>query len=656
MDFSFSYLNSDNQIKRVSFNAKETEIKVNYSELTRNANRNIRWEGTGENRFLTNSQQVGIYVSDLAQGESRAAIESLFNFAAGGANILSMDSHTDWHDSFGSIQGYSQGNALTIPNTFGKSLFAVDNGVYRKVCTFQWFTYLDQRHVYPQESGPVDVSFNGGLMYFQVPGVNNAVYTPSEAFLYPTFSQLYPPKLAMYIITIKDDVQSSATYNQEFKCLIQCHSYQQYQSGSSTTSIPARFTITDLRLIDKTVTPEEAKVPNGSDPKQNSNPKGWSGNRNTRSASDVVTTPAVALESTVNFGEHGIFLYKIDSFNLGEVAKSLWAEGLIDKFKDVIYSPSSGVLAVHMLPYRIDGDAGSHKVQLCGTTASYTIEHIEQVVGSQVPRVTIESGTAVAQWAYAAQSYCSDPILVEPFFNSFLDFEPYTKIQVRMPFIGIVPIPTSAVMGGAIRINYIMDNRNGNVVGQIYASSMRNMEIPDANGEILIGQWSGNCKLPMALTGNSMGSQDVIGAIKGFASNAVGSLIQGAEEKEKTIAGGLIQAGVNAGLDIITARHEPRMFGTLDAGVGPLTDLSCRIIITRPVDVTPGTYKTVNGTKVFNADGLLEQKGLASYSGGTVSQYRDVTQGYVLGNINGATEGEIKEIRRLFAEGVNIKG
>lgn len=650
MNLSFAYLDESEQIRRVSFTVKETNVKINYSTVYMSGN-GVYWNVEGENRYLTNRQQQGVNPSSISDASTRAAVEELFNFSVGGSHILKMDGTSNWHDPFSNIPNYSQGNASTIPTNFGKTMFAVSDGAYVPVCTFQWFNYLDQRHQFPLEQNATDVSFNGGFMLFRIPGITpHYPYTPSAAFPYPTFSLEYPAYLGLYLITIVDDVTSSSTYGQEIPCLMQCHSYQQYRHGSTTSSINARFTITDMRLIDKTITPNTDPNPTSPDPKKNSNINGWAGQRNTASASDSPTVAPSALKGSVNFGEHGIFLYKLDDTNTSLLAKSIWSANVVDAVQEKIFSPASGILSIHKLPYEPEVTSENAMVQCGGAYLDKTTFSIDvdgtTVFGLPNFKLNYTIETVHGDQITGGQEIESRPVDINPFFGSFLDFEPYTTVSLRLPFIGTVSIPTSAVMGGSIKVNYVLDNRNGNVCAQVLAKSMRNTETANGNGWVIINQWTGNCMMPAALTGNTQGGEQTVGAIKGFASSAVVGMLSGGFNPVVGVAG--------AALGALTAPRDTKVYGSLNTQAAILQDLTCRLIIKRPVDVVPGHYEDVGGTTVFVSDGLIEEAGLASNSGGFVSQYSGMTSGLVLGDVSTATEAEKLEIKRLFIGGVIV--
>lgn len=645
MELNFLY-NDGNHLKKISFNAAEvTDQTFLMSQVGgfSDGNKNVGWcpklnnlnFRTTEPRYFGTtgygSNLIGPgYTGDYSRFFPDSLVSAIKKYPAANTYTLTTSSNFLGTKPSGS-QYYS-----------GVPLLREVDGAYKKVCNLLW-AYREQ----PIPGQSIHSYIKTGFWNFSYPSdefPDSSMYFVTADRNEHQFTTEFPEiKMSLWIIKVQDDVTGSVSYGQEFKLLAQV--------------INGYVSFIDLRLLNG-ADEEGQPITNGSNPKMNSTPTGWGGARNVKSSSDEITGANWSINISVNRGAHGTFLYNVDIENLSEFVNCLWSDSLMDKFRDYVYSPSSGVLACHALPYDIVTDSELHTIQLCGTEAKYSNNHYE-IQPTLVPGLNPTYTYAYGEWAEGSQTisqqygkhYFDDEhwaIYIEPFFGSFLDFEPYTKIQVRLPFIGTVPIPTSSCMDGYLTVNYVADNRTGNVIGQIYSCSKRNFENGESTGWVLVGQWTGNCAVPIPLVGNSMGSGDVVGAIKGFASNAAGTILDDSQTSLATNA-------IRAGLDMVTARHEPRIIGTLNANAGVLGDCTCRVIISRPVDVTPGTYKVVDGQRVFESNGLLEQKGIASYSGGTVGQYEGVTQGYVLGNIDGATEGEMLKIRSLFADGVNIK-
>lgn len=69
-------------------------------------------------------------------------------------------------------------------------------------------------------------------------------------------------------------------------------------------------------------------------------------------------------------------------------------------------------------------------------------------------------------------------------FNSSLDYQPVTTIELWLPFIGMQSIATSDVMGIAVSLKYKMNVLTGDVIA----------ELRNSDNGILLGVWTGTCK------------------------------------------------------------------------------------------------------------------------------------------------------------------
>lgn len=646
MELNFLY-NDGNHLKKISFNATEiTDQTFLMSQVGgfRDGTKNVGWcpkinnatfRSTEPRYFGTTGYRSQLMDTGVTGDYSRffptALVTAINKFPAENTYTLTTSSNFLGTKPAGA-QYYN-----------GVPLLREVDGAYKKVCNLLW-AYKDQ----PIPGQSIHSYIDTGFITFSYPSdefPNSSMYNPSVRNEIQFSGELPEIRMSLWVITVQDDIQGSVSYGREFKLFAQVN---KAGTGSSFVSF------IDLRLLNG-VDEEGQPTPNGSDPKKNSTPNGWGGKRNPASSHDEITGIPAGMDTTVNWGAHGIFLYTTTRTELSNLSNILWSDDLIQKFKDTIYSPASGIIAIHKVPFTPHWQSQNPEpIRVCGMI----LENVPtggygSVGGAITPN--IETTTARAIRINRGWQLDSKSIYVEPFFDSFLDFEPYTQISIRLPFVGTVAIPTNTCMGGYIKVNYLVDCLNGNCVAQVYAKSMRNIQNPESDGYQLIGQYSSNCALPMAITGNSMGGQAQVGAIAGFASNAAGSIIQGVTTGNAVGAvGGLAQSAVDLALSTITAPKDTKIIGTLSSGSTPMTDLTCRVMITRPFDVVPGEWKNIDGQIVFSGSELLEQAGLESFSGGKVNQYSGMTKGFILGNVEGATAEEMNAIKASFAGGVIV--
>lgn len=644
MELNFFYAH-EGKYGKIVLNAEELDYTVNYSQL---------------NRYRPTAANPSSYGwLPIQNGGLRQTLPRFYGTISHKATYSVLpDSLVSKINKFSGKNTYSLDRYANfidkdqLNNYTGIDLYVQGDEGKKKVCQFQWAVVEEDDPQHPGQK--ILSSYYNGLYAFLCPNPDGDLPTGSVVGNLSNLSGVAgkysaDAKIALWIITVHDDVSGSPSYGQDFKVLV--------ESFSQPTGFPSTGVImADMRCLTGVDTP--SNIINGSDPKTNSTPKGWGGNRSTASSSDSPTICPDAIKYSVNFGDFGIHLYACNDDNIDDLSGIIFNEYVHHLFDN--WDPKSGILSLHKLPYEAEpmlDDQGRHRtevVHIAGREAYAQGTKYKPL--SFIGDVENYLYECLGDLIVGGQNRMSNPVPINPFFGSFLDFEPYTKVQVRLPFIGTVSVPTSACMGGELMVNYIFDNRNGNCVAQILCKSMRNLENEDSDGFIIIGQYSGNCAMPAAICGNTTGGEARIGAVRGFASSAVA---MGAAAALGTITApvataGIIGSAVNAGVNYATAPTTPDIIGSINCEAACMQDLTVRVLITRPVDVTPGDFDVVNGERVFTASSLLDQKGLASYSGGTVSQYEGMTIGYIRGAIEGATETEMNAIKNAFLGGVIV--
>lgn len=84
-------------------------------------------------------------------------------------------------------------------------------------------------------------------------------------------------------------------------------------------------------------------------------------------------------------------------------------------------------------------------------------------------------------------------LAIDEYFKSFLDYAPYTKMQIYLPFIGIQEIQVNLCMGGSIELDYLINAFNGNCTAFL--------TLTDRNGNSrLVNSATGNCAIHVPIT------------------------------------------------------------------------------------------------------------------------------------------------------------
>ena len=136
--------------------------------------------------------------------------------------------------------------------------------------------------------------------------------------------------------------------------------------------------------------------------------------------------------------------------------------------------------------------------------------------------------------SYLSSNYCNidcGSLSVDEYVGSFLDYDPYCKISIFLPYIGFHTLSADDLVGGSINVQYNIDVLSGNCIAFIKHSSKG-----------VLYSYSGTCITNVPLTGQSFagaleayytGLSGIAGAALGSGGSAAG-LVGVASETAKT--------------------------------------------------------------------------------------------------------------------------
>lgn len=148
--------------------------------------------------------------------------------------------------------------------------------------------------------------------------------------------------------------------------------------------------------------------------------------------------------------------------------------GIIDNIR-------SGIISMFRVPYSVNYTGA----------ASFAIGGMGMLdLGKDIDDYTTDraGSTVTAGLANTIQRYTQTLTTLLPIYGNYLDYEPYTKASLFIPFIGNVSIPINFLYNKALELKWVFCNLNGDFVTSLYA------------GGEFITSWSGNCAMPMKLT------------------------------------------------------------------------------------------------------------------------------------------------------------
>ena len=238
--------------------------------------------------------------------------------------------------------------------------------------------------------------------------------------------------------------------------------------------------------------------------------------------------------------------------------------------------------------------------------------------------------------------------------DSALDFSPYTRVSLFLPYIGMVSLNPDEVVGHILHVNYRVDIVTGGCVALVSV------------GSDVMYQFSGHCAISMPLTGadysnlaaamiQTVKAAATIGAAGAGAAAAAsvldaipdsksGTLMESRYEaaivsKEASFAGLTARNITNTVGAVMGAKPEIARTGTFSGNTGYLGVRRPYLIIERPRLCNPAEYGKYNGYPSMQTVQLKNVKGF------TQIQQVQLTE-------ISATNPELDEIQRLLKQGV----
>ena len=225
-------------------------------------------------------------------------------------------------------------------------------------------------------------------------------------------------------------------------------------------------------------------------------------------------------------------------------------------------------------------------------------------------------------------------IKLEPYFGSFLDYSPYTKVQVYLPFAGTYDLNTSDLIGKTASLSVRVDWMTGNLLYTI--------RVNDGNTNTILYRFTGNSAVELPLTATDYGSKvsstvnTVLSAAATLGSLAVAVATEGAAIPALIAAAGSgMMSNINA-IKAVNSLGTTKSKGSFGSSLGAMDVLKPYLIVTRPKQVVAEKYGEIYGYPSMMSATLST---LTGYIKVAECQWK---------NLPNATDEEIAEIDRLL--------
>ena len=311
---------------------------------------------------------------------------------------------------------------------------------------------------------------------------------------------------------------------------------------------------------------------------------------------DPVTPPPTPPSHAIN--SRFVTLYTPSLSQLNALAEYLWSPAWsIDGFKKIFANPMDCILGLMIFP-ALAAPSGSKEVNVGNLSTGVTMSYIDNQY------VEVNCGS----------------FEITEYYASYLDYDPYTKIEIYLPYIGTHRLSADDVMAKTIQLKYMIDLLSGACVAFLVV-----------DGTTLY-TFTGSCATPIPVSGNDW--SNMVNGILSVAGAATAAVISGG-------TAATMAAGALASTSLFVSSHKEhiRHGGSVASAAGLMSIQTPYLIVTRPRQALPIGQNSFQGYPSFMTESL-----------GSLSGYTEVESCH-LEHIP-CTDEELKEIERLLKGGV----
>ena len=309
---------------------------------------------------------------------------------------------------------------------------------------------------------------------------------------------------------------------------------------------------------------------------------------------DTIDFPSLPSLSAVDTGF--ITLFNPSIAQLKDLANYLWGDMFdVSTWKKIFADPMDAILGMSIVPVAVPN----------GSVSEVTVGNI---------------GTGVSMTKAAAQYVEIDcgTLNVKEYWGAYLDYDPYTKAEIYLPYVGTHPLAVDDIMNKPVHVKYHVDILSGSCCAYVKC------------GGSVMYSFVGQCSCSVPITGNDW-TNVINGALSIAAS--IGTMVATGGASAPMAAATIASTAVNS------MKPNVEKSGSMGGMGGMLGVQTPYLILTRPRQALPARQNTFMGYPSFITMSL-----------GDCSGYTEIESVH-LENIP-ATEQELSEIENLLKGGV----
>ena len=249
--------------------------------------------------------------------------------------------------------------------------------------------------------------------------------------------------------------------------------------------------------------------------------------------------------------------FKIDQIELKKLSQFLWTSDFFDNILLVNNSPIENIISLKALIGAVATTGASQTLTLGNVTTTANVTPCNESITINVGSITLPRK-----------------------YNNFLDFEPYTKVQIYLPFYGCAMLDSSLVIGRTISIKYIID----------VITATAKIKIIHDNKTLY--EFKTSCGSDLPITSSNRASVEM-----GYLSSGVGMGI--------SIASGNVLGGLASGLSMAQSQYHSSTSGNVSGVLNFHDSRMITVLVDRPVYTELRNFNKTHG-RVCNLSKTLK--------------------------------------------------
>ena len=239
--------------------------------------------------------------------------------------------------------------------------------------------------------------------------------------------------------------------------------------------------------------------------------------------------------------------YKIEQIELKKLGQFLWSSDFFDNVLLVNNSPIENIISLKALIGTVTTTGTSQALALGNVTTTANAIPCNESITINVGSITLPRK-----------------------YNNFLDFEPYTKVQIYLPFYGCAMLDSSLVIGRTITIKYIID----------VITATAKIKIIHDNKTLY--EFKTTCGSDLPITSSNRASVEM-----GYLSSGVGMGI--------SIASGNVLGGLASGLSMAQSQYHSSTSGNVSGVLNFHDSRMVTVLVDRPVYTELRNFNKTHG-------------------------------------------------------------